>query len=165
MLLKLSNQTERVNDMKKICALFCLCILLSVSPAYAADPFDVHKGGFGPTIKGLQLGMPSTTAMPEGLKWGSYNEVWLGNADISIEFREGRISEFVLKKSAFQAEFMSHREFAQALVDAYDLPELEWMQEGDMDCYFGKNLTEGWGVAVFTRAIAVSTVTIPGGFD
>ena len=47
--------------MKKIRVLVSvfLCFLLA-APAIAADPFDVHKGGFGPKIKGLQLGMTMT---------------------------------------------------------------------------------------------------------
>jgi hypothetical protein len=41
-------------------SLVCLCVLLFAGSAFAADPFEVHEGGFGPKIKGLQLGMPMT---------------------------------------------------------------------------------------------------------
>ena len=48
--------------MKHICALAFLTAFISLSPAFAAgnDPFKVHPAGFGPEIRGLQLGKPMT---------------------------------------------------------------------------------------------------------
>ncbi len=46
--------------MRGIAALAFLFSLLSLAPAFAADPFAAHQAGFGPKIQGLQLGMPMT---------------------------------------------------------------------------------------------------------
>jgi hypothetical protein len=43
-----------------MCALALLFIFMSVPPSYAVDPLTVHEAGFGPEIKGLQLGKSMT---------------------------------------------------------------------------------------------------------
>lgn len=46
--------------MKRIVMLASFVLLVSISSAFAADPFKVHEKGFGPKIQELQLGAPMT---------------------------------------------------------------------------------------------------------
>ena len=212
--------------MKKICVLVSvfLCFLLA-APAIAADPFDVHEAGFGPRIKGLQLGMPMTltemvaaglevwpgdtfnlyihdigqkgnlglqfTKDGNQLKGWEINDILTFDRAAQREFskyetleelfeavsKEGfsgvscnggsfyfyinsksRVNRITLFNRVFNAQDMSHREFAQALLNAYNLPSLE----GGRNVYTGKNLNEGWQVEIYEDRIRVFPITIPG---
>ena len=46
--------------MKRYSMLIVLLVFVSASVAAAADPLKVHEAGFGPLIRGLQLGKPMT---------------------------------------------------------------------------------------------------------
>ncbi|MBR1658301.1 MAG: hypothetical protein IJ697_07530 [Synergistaceae bacterium] len=52
---------------KRFAVALCL-VLLMASAAFCIDPYKVNKGGFGPKIKGLQLGQKMS--LPEIVSWG-----------------------------------------------------------------------------------------------
>ena len=235
---QLQLQIEKVIDIK-ICGFLSivLCILLA-SSALAVNPFDVHNGGFGPMIKGLQLGISMTLiemtlagceALPGpifsmwinnigqkenhslGLKFtkdGNQLKGWeitageakeeyskhgnleelleavdearfagavceVGSDNVFIINEKNRVAGICLDKSAFDARPMSHKEFAQALVNAYRLPTLEWElnpHNNQLANYVGNNLEEGWRVEITevlhgNARFIVYPLTIPGEFN
>ena len=118
----------RLRFTKKFLLAFCF-VLCFASAGWCFDPFKVNEGGFGPKIKGLQLGMKFTGDMPEK----------------NIALREdGRIRRLAFEKEDFGAEAMTYRDFAKAIKNNYNIPELYW--QGEIWMY--RNDDEGWAIIV-----------------
>ncbi|MDR2179299.1 MAG: hypothetical protein LBP21_03230 [Synergistaceae bacterium] len=105
--------------MKKF-AFGLLVLIFAVSAAggaFAADPFKVHKGGFGPKMKGLQLGMPMTWV--EAVAWGSQYRfpvrIFFFQGPrivfaIDITGEEGKVTGWKIVDGTLQAEFENKQE-------------------------------------------------------
>lgn len=184
-------------------AALCL-VILTASVAFCIDPYKVNKDGFGPKIKGLQLG--HKMSLLEIVSWGvtqgrlpftiALNREEGNNLSLkfegkgtdfksfSVEKAEGRYAELNkfsgtlgdlllkieklgfnaryffntielndnmrIRKLNFQAkdfgaERMTWDEFAQAFVNAYDVPGLNGVGQNKWQ---HRNLSQGWQVKV-----------------
>ena len=214
--------------MKKIIAVTCMLAFLNIASAWASSPFEINKGGFGPIMKGFQLGKSTTveelfnrtfsfgflwpinmsvtfknensTGCLVAVFWGSDKELsrweiaradgifeslskkWkLGDflkyidqnsknypqAEVTInlinqllpgggfyrvtinkEFSDNfRYSSIMLNAGVFNAESMPLQQFIQAVVNAYNLGDLE---ENNIEWY-RENYKEGWRVIFYKQ--------------
>jgi len=112
--------------------ILALCVVLfAASAGWCIDPFKVNEGGFGPKIKGLQLGMKVTDDMPKK----------------NIEVREdGRIRLLRFTQKDFGAEAMTYSDFAQAIYDNYNIAGLRWNEEANV--WGVRYEDEGWMIVI-----------------
>ena len=151
--------------MKKVMKSFllALCVVMFAATAgWCIDPFKVNEGGFGPKIKGLQLGMKL-----EGAEIASYGMVKnpenYGATAISLRKDDGRIIELNFLRYNFGAGQMTVREFVQAFINAYGIPGMD----GEGDRWRYRNLSEGWEVVVYADSgmVEVKSVIVETAFD
>ena len=140
--------------------LLALCLVLIVATAgWCIDPFKANKGGFGPKIKGLQLGMKLDGARV-GASGGILNYEAYGAYAIFVN-DERRINRILFKQEDFGAQGMNHREFVQEFMNAYDIPKME----GTSSVCRYRNLSEGWEVEYSFGDIEVKAISTEPKFD
>lgn len=203
---------------KRLAAAFCM-VLLMASAAFCIDPYKVNKGGFGPKIKGLQLGQKMS--LLDIVSWGVGQgklpfTLWLnGDSNLSIKFEgqgtdfksfsvetaggryaelknfsgtlgdllsqiekigfkgrgffnniwvndDMRITRLFFEKSDFGAGTMTPKEFAQAIINAYDIPGLDGVGR---DQWQHRNLSQGWQVEVNGWSVLVTPIITQSAFD
>ena len=86
--------------MKRLLVALCI-VLCMASSAFCIDPFKVNQGGFGPKIKGLQLGQKMS--LLEIVSWG----VTQGKLPFTLSFNENENNEVAIKFEGQGSDFKS----------------------------------------------------------
>ena len=86
--------------MKRLLVALCI-VLCMASSAFCIDPFKVNQGGFGPKIKGLQLGQKMS--LLEIVSWG----VTQGYLPFTLSFSEESHNEVAIKFEGQGSDFKS----------------------------------------------------------
>ncbi len=118
-------------------------VLLVATVGWCIDPYKVNEGGFGPKIKGLQLGMKLNKAEVNFIDATLVSNPEAYGADSIYINDEKRITKLRFTQENFGAKGMDPKEFVQEFMNAYGIQRME----GTVLGWEHSNLSEGWKIS------------------